>query len=119
MSAEAITEIAGAEGNTALACLAELLGDSFIDELAAAIMACLDEGAVKALIVDCLTNPDTSPITKSYLAEIFQGEDLDDDGVLGVVTESEEPGAFVTTSAGIKIQTVKGYQLANREIVKG
>ena len=110
MSAEAIEEIAAGEGNTALQCLTDLLGDSFASELAAAIMACLDEGAVKGLIVDCLTNPDTSPITKEMIAEIFQGADLDEDGVLGATTDSEVEGEFVVTTEGVKILTVTGSQ---------
>lgn len=119
MSAEAIEEIIGADPEGPMACLAQLLGEGFADALAAAIMACLDADAVKALIVDCLTNPDTSPLTKEMLSEILQGEDLDDDGVLGATTDSEVEGTFTSTSTGIKILTVTGSQAIRNVVKKG
>lgn len=112
MSVEAITEIAAAEGNSALTCMTELFGDTFVSELAAAIAACLDGDLVKTLILDCLTNPDTSPLTKQMFAEIFQGVDLDEDGVIGRITDPAPDENTPLTSEGVAILTISKSRAA-------
>lgn len=71
MSADAISKIMASSEDGPLACLGFLVGDGFADELAQAIMACLDADAVKELIVECLTG-DENPLTKEILAKIIQ-----------------------------------------------
>lgn len=81
------------------------------------------KACIAACVVDVLTDPEQSPITKDYLAEVIQGEDLDEGGTVGTVVENptEEEintGQVTFTSSAVAVATlVKGG--FNREAVKG
>lgn len=112
-------EIALAEATAA--CLDTLFGDGAFDAyLQNALSA---DGPLKACIaacvVDVLTDPELSPITKEYLAEIIQGADLDDSGTVGATaTEAEVAAGQATfTSSAVAIKNVVGTW--SREAVKG
>lgn len=61
---------------------------------------------VKQLILDCITNPETSPITKALLADVLQGPPFGDDGILGEVVDDDTPGGLTFTSSAIGVATI-------------
>lgn len=104
--AATLTDEQQALADATTACLATLFGEGAMEAwLAAALSGDLAAGCIKTLIVDCLTNPDTSPLSKEMLAEIIQGKDVDGNGVIGLVSDPEADDA-PTTSSGIKVLTV-------------
>lgn len=107
-------DIAAADALTA--CLGTLFGEGAFEnwlecQLGAdgALKAC-----IQACIVDVLTDPEASPITKEMLGEIIQGKDVDGDGGLGATVENPtqtqiETGQVTFTSSATAVATnIKG-----------
>ena len=100
-----LTDEQQAEVDATTVCVDTLFGEGALALFVAAQMGSDEIAAcIKQVIVDCLTDPDTNPITKEMLGEIIQGVDVDGDGVVGRVAGAED--SLIQRTDGTKILSV-------------
>jgi len=98
-------------------CLNTLFGEGAFEAFFSSLMnADAIQACIKQVVVDCLLDPDTSPLTKEFLGTIFQGTAGTEEGLAAI---TDETGESPLTFNAIKIKTVTLSQAKTVVPVRG